>query len=524
MKRAAWLAGTGVVVLLVLGGVLLLAANLCVQSQPMQARIRQELSTFLKMPAEVRKTTFTPWDGLRIDGVSAPGDARAEPDLNAPVRLSAASFRARIALWPLLSGEGLVVRELLFDRPSFAWVQTAAGRWRWPGSSPEPSSAQEEDGAVEDSAEPAPPPPAAGTRPAAPGEPATEPPGAPGVEKKRDAPRRLPVAVQGFKLRHGLIQLLSQRGAPIGRFEGVNLNGQLDGPEHGHGQMWFARSAWGAANPGGAGLGLAIDRFESPFTFSRNHFHISDGRGELAGGRVKLDFALRQAAAGSPFQARGALEDVALDQVLKNSGVRHDLAVGRVGGEFEWSGLTSDTSTQTGRGELRILGGELRGLPLLGTVGDALGIEELRHLRFQEARADCRLERDTLRVDPVSLVAANLRLDARGQCQLDHLGADDPAGLDLQARLTIGKAISRQLPQFIEDNFLPVATAADGSRYMDFKVSGPLANPRTDLLDRAVAKPLRNLLQSVLGGAGSDRPEKKKEKTPKAGKGMKDEG
>ena len=88
------------------------------------------------MPVVLRKTTFTPWEGLRIDGIhAAPADG-------APgVELSAESFRARLALWPLVSERQVIVRDVLFDRPALAWTQTENGGWRWSGSRPVPEPA-----------------------------------------------------------------------------------------------------------------------------------------------------------------------------------------------------------------------------------------------------------------------------------------------------------------------------------------------------------------------------------------------
>ena len=51
------------VAVLILGSVLLLAANLYVQSQTVQQRIRQALTTTLRMPVSIRKTTVTPMGG-----------------------------------------------------------------------------------------------------------------------------------------------------------------------------------------------------------------------------------------------------------------------------------------------------------------------------------------------------------------------------------------------------------------------------------------------------------------------------
>ena len=52
------------VAVLILGSVLLLAANLYVQSPMVQQRIRHALTTTLHMPVSIRKITVTPWEGF----------------------------------------------------------------------------------------------------------------------------------------------------------------------------------------------------------------------------------------------------------------------------------------------------------------------------------------------------------------------------------------------------------------------------------------------------------------------------
>ena len=94
-------------VALILFGVLLLAANLYVQSQGVQQRIHEALTTHLRMPVTLKKTTITPWDGLRLDGIILHGEEPgAQPSVTngrMPDFLTVGSFRVRFAWWPLLT-------------------------------------------------------------------------------------------------------------------------------------------------------------------------------------------------------------------------------------------------------------------------------------------------------------------------------------------------------------------------------------------------------------------------------------
>ena len=490
--------------LLVLAGLLLLLVNLYVQSPLVQGRLRGELSTALRMPVAVRKTTFTPWEGLRIDGIrAAPTEGAGE------VQLSAESFRARLAFWPLLREHRVVVRDVLFDQPALAWTQTEAGRWRWPGSRPPEAETGTEAGEEGEEEPPSPAPdPAtpAATSPA----PVPPAPAAP-EEKSPRAARARPVTIQDIRVRHGRVELRDRRGEPVVRGEDINADGALGGEgDRGRGTLWLRRAAWGRGGGAGAGDYLTVDDFRSPFTYDGDTLGLTGGRGRLAAGDVHLDGSLRPRTPGTPFEAHGELANVSLAALLNRAGLRFDLAAGQVAGNFTLSGLAGEQSTHVGQARLRIAGGELHGVPLLSSIGAALGIEDLSRMKIEDAHADCSLAGSNLHVDPLVLAARNLRVEASGDVHLDRAGSRDPAGLDVRSRLTLNRNIMRQLPQFVENNFTPVPGSTEGARYLDFHVGGPLNNPSTDLQERILGKgSLREVIADFFGG---DKPKDKKKK------------
>lgn len=502
-RKNPWrLAGTSAVSLLVLAGLLLLLVNLYVQSAGVQGRLHRELGAALRMPVEIRKTTFTPWDGLRIDGIRA-----APADGGEGVRLSAESFRARLAFWPLISERRFVVRDVLFDRPALAWTQTPEGHWRWPSVQLSLSDTAQDDSSVvagedvnnatgssddPDSADPA--PPAEAAPPAVTREEKTS------VARSHGLP--IPLAVRDFRVRNGRLEFRDRFGTPVGRFENVDAEGALVAPDRGQskGNIRLARAAWGA---GGTGDALAVDRFAAPFSYDGETLRLPNGRGKLAGGDVHLDGSLRPLEPGTPFETHGELTGVPLDVLLRRAGLRLDLAAGQLAGNFSLAGLAAQQDTHVGQGQLSLTGGELRGVPLLSTLGEALGIEDLRRLQLDDAHANCRLTGPDLHLDSLVLAARNLRVEAQGDAQLDRAGSRGPNGLDMRGRLILNRAITRQLPQFVENNLTPVPDSPDGARYLDFRVAGPVNNPHTDLLDRALGKQsLRGMLEGFFGGGG----------------------
>jgi hypothetical protein len=103
-------------------------------------------------------------------------------------------------------------------------------------------------------------------------------------------------------------------------------------------------------------------------------------------------------------------------------------------------------------------------------------------------------------VDSLKLISKN--------CQVNLSGTVDSAQkLDLNGRLTLSQFLSRKIPNEIEENF---ATANDGrSRYLDFRVTGSVLLPQSDLFDRIIGDKGK-LLKKILG---IDRKEKRNERS-----------
>ena len=54
--------------------------------------------------------------------------------------------------------------------------------------------------------------------------------------------KRLAIAVDKLKLRHGILNFLDYHRRPAARFEEVNLDTKVDGTEHANGALWFGKA------------------------------------------------------------------------------------------------------------------------------------------------------------------------------------------------------------------------------------------------------------------------------------------
>ena len=499
MRKLGWFAVSAAVAALVAFGVLLLAANLYVQSQGAQQRIRQTLTEALHVPVSLKKTTLTPWEGLRLDGIVLHADPASDGGAaNRGDFMTVDSFRVRVALWPLLQARHVVIRSILLDHPRLAWAQNPQGRWAWPE---DPSLKHQKDkAAVASAPELVEPPSAAADTPA--------PPALLVVPARlTPAPDHLaPVfsaqvpAVPNLRVRHGWLDLLNGHRKLLGHLEEVDLDAQLRPDGHAEGDLRCARAA--LARPA-----LRLTNFQSAFTFDdAAGLSINGGTGDLAGGELEVDYKLLTQEPGSPFSAECRVKNVDLSELLREAGSQLHLMEGRLQGGVHVEGSSDDPERTHATGQLRLIGAQVRNFPVLQLMGDMLQIKDLSHLEFKTAELVCQLDGNDLQIASLRLVSNDLQILAQGSYAT---GKDQ---LDLHSRLIIDTAIGRQLPQFIEMNFTACGENDPGCRYIDFDVHGPLGKPATNLFDRVLAGQSNGLLQNLL----APKPKKARNKVPKA--------
>ena len=508
MKKLGWYAVSLGVVAFVLGGVLLLVLNLYVESRVVQHRIKETLAARLRMPVNLRKTTYTPWDGLRIDGLEARpklGPALAEDDaMNGATFLTADSFRVQFAIGSLWQRQ-FRVEDVLVDRPRLSWAQDKGNRWRLP-------SAQEAAAPANDNRLPEQTPPVDATAPDKPTghEGGTRPHGTGAATTGAAVPSSKAAAagspkdsragfnVEKLRVRHGTMDFLNHRRGLLGRFEDVNVDGYLADLNHARGHASVAKAALPRA-------GLRLSSVQTEFLYDQQAgLTLRDASANVADGILKADYHLETGATGSPFQAHCLLEGINLDRFIKEAGGKLGLVDGHLRGSLDLAGYSDDPDRCEAVGQFELVDTRLRDLPLFEAVGSALHIDDLRRLRFKTARLAYRLDGNTLHVQPLVLVSSNLQITAQGS----YLLREDR--LDIHARLVIDAAVSRQLPRLVQQRLTPCGDEAPASRYVDFDVAGPLNKPTSNLYQRLVPDAVNDLLSGLL----HRRPKHPKENVP----------
>jgi hypothetical protein len=124
-------------------------------------------------------------------------------------------------------------------------------------------------------------------------------------------------------------------------------------------------------------------------------------------------------------------------------------------------------------------------------IGRWTQIDELQRLDLDRAVSNFRIVGPNIQVDSIRLVSKNCQINLNGR-------VDDAHQLALDGRLTVSQFLSQKIPNELEDNFQP---ANDGhSRYLDFKVSGSLARPESNLFEKIIGD-RRKLWQRLLHGS-----------------------
>ncbi|MGH8094432.1 MAG: AsmA family protein [Chthoniobacterales bacterium] len=481
-----WLLG-GV---LLLAGVLLIGINLYVQSQGTHHRIQQELSQRLGAPLKLQQISITPWSGLKLNGITIP----QEPGKIGGNFLEAQSFQLRVQFWSLFR-ERLVIRQVSLIKPEVIWAQNPSGKWRLPElpvekKPPAPSSSAPSV-VASGSATP-------GTIARAPAAPTT--PNEP-VFAEKPAPVFVP-EVQRVNLKDGDFTFLDSAGRMIAKFTGLDFRSSFR----------TATEVTGIAKVEKISLRdrFFIENLESPLRYEPGALAFSNISAHAAGGMISGRFEMQLQEQDSPFTAQVKFRELQAGKLLTNAGGPAGMIQGRIEGSLDAEGKTADSNALTGQGEIILRDGKLQQYSLLVALGQILQIDELMQLQLEQAEVKYHISPGIVTIDALVLRSPNIRLTAIGT--INFRGK-----LHLDSRLALNDKVRRQLFAPIRENFQPISDPP-GYAAVDFKVSGTVERPKTDLMDKLVGRDLRDLggvISSLFG-----HPKKKKNReaaTPSPG-------
>jgi hypothetical protein len=462
------------VVLVALAGLVglgLLAINLYVQSPDTQLRLREIVSENLGYPISVFRITFTPWNGFHLQGVII-----QDPSVDFPF------LKAR-DLWIQCNFLPLLRRKLIVRQVYLSWAEVRIPNVERPERMPEAGETR-----------PAPPishPDSNKAHLSAPGEESGAKESPP--EKNRPAEngmlKNLWVQIRKFKLSHGSVYFMGSRGKPVATLREIGGAVKIQKGDY-VGKIHISSATISDS--------INIEDIYSPVRCSNGALDLEDISAQISGGAIQGSFHADLTDSGLPYQIHLQVAGVNINEIVGRAGAIFERAHGILQGSLQLAGYMKDPSLASGGGNLEVKTGYLDPYPILKELGNWTQIDELKRLDLEQALSKFSVVGQDIKVDSLELTSKN--------CQVNLWGTVESAQkLDLNGRLTLSQFLSRKIPNELEENF---AIAKDGrSRYLDFRVTGSLLLPQSDLFDRIIGDKAK-LLKKILG---IDRAEKRNE-------------
>ena len=458
---------------------ILIGANLYVQSKGMQARIQQELSQRLDTPIQVRRISVTPWAGLKLSGITIP---QTQPGVPSDF-LTAKTFRLRIRFSSLFA-QRLVIKEISLINPDVVWAQNADGKWRLPSRPPSPEKK------------------VAASAPVA--EPVVEQPLVPGVEATPEVLAATQIEtkaasftpeIQRVKLMRGRFRFLDQKLKGVATFDQVDFRSDFRTATDLRGKITIGKTSLRDR--------FFLQQLQSPLRYDPTELDFSEITARAGDGEITGRFTMQPQTQDSPFTVSIKFREVQADRIISEAGGTLGTVTGKLEGYLNASGTTADPNALTGEGEIILRDGQVRQYSLLVALGQLLQIQELQQLHLDQAQVKYHVDPGVVTIDELVFRSENIRLSATGTVSFE-------GKLQLESQLAVNEKMRSQLFRAIRENFRPINEP--GYTAVGFQISGTVGRPKTNLMDKLIGRDLKDLSSVISGLIGGGKSEKKKKK------------
>jgi type II secretion system protein N len=464
---------------------ILIGVNMYVQSRGTQARIQQELSQRLGTSLRVQRISVTPWWGLKLTGITIP---QSQPGVSSDF-LTAKTFRLRIRFSSLFGGH-LIIKEISLINPDVVWAQNADGKWRLPSVPTEPvrTTAVEKTAPVE-----APPssPPAVQEKVVAQEPPAKPAPPVPVHVENRPAPYT--PEIQRVNVMQARFRFLDEKLQSVATFQDVDFRSSFRTASDLQGNIVIAKTSLRDR--------FFLQQLESPLHYDASELDFSQITARAGEGQISGRFTIQPQAEDSPFTVSVRFKEVNADKIITEAGGTLGTVTGKLEGHLDASGKTADPDALQGSGEIILRDGQVRQYSLLVALGQLLQIQELQHLKLDQAQVKYHINPGIVTIDELVFRSENIRLSATGTVSFD-------GKLQLESQLAVNEKMRSQLFRAIRENFKPIEDP--GYTAVNFQVSGTVGRPKTNLMDKLIGRDLKDLSSVINGLMGGGKSEKKK--------------
>ena len=174
-------------------------------------------------------------------------------------------------------------------------------------------------------------------------------PSSPKVTVKNETPGREPklaVApeVRRVTVKDGDFTFLDQKGKLVASFAGVDFRTNIRSAQALRGDAKVTRVSLRDR--------FFLDQLRSPIRYEPDVLELSKISARVAEGEVNGYFAMQPETEDSPFTTSVNFHDVLADQLVENAGGAKGMVKGKLEGNFQASGKTSDPEALVGQGEI----------------------------------------------------------------------------------------------------------------------------------------------------------------------------
>jgi hypothetical protein len=450
-------------ILIAVGGLLILWAaailfvNIYLQSGAVQARLRDTISREVGEPAQIRQTYYTPWSGISISGLTIPSPTNSKLPL-----LEVQKIQVGVDFLALLQGR-LVVQNLSLFSPSLAIRQP---------NTPAPTQKEEPETLIALPADHLPGDSSGLVQTQIP------------TASSKPAHQIPPAQIESFQIKNGRAAFFNTKGAKLLQVEGVFVDAKPNGKNKFKGNYRMSGGVlWDSINP---------RDFSGNFEWDSGQISLPDIKATLADGTLTGQFEwLPDQSFGFAAQiVKASLQKLAADSGVKTSGTQ-----GALNAKIALEGIAGKPESLTGTAEVNLEEARMEPIELIRQLGELLRVDELRVLALKNAEAVFSIRDSSVIVEKLQLTSENLMIDAVGTARFN-------GDLDMKARLHVNEKLRKETRGLLGKNFQPSET--EGYAHMPFSITGSLARPKSDLLDKMVGlkigQDVGGLLNNLLRG------------------------
>jgi uncharacterized protein involved in outer membrane biogenesis len=385
-----------------------------------------------------------------FSGVELRGVAVGNPPGFAGNVVTAEAFLLRYRLRPLLRRR-VEIEQLSLDKPVITLARDDKGDWNY-----------EKFGAKEGAAKPA----AAVAPPAAPAKSATA--------------TSLDVVLSKLGISQGAVSMVSEKNKPLVALTGVNFSSSVSligNKLAGTGQAGIDKINVSDA--------LFIENVATPVTLGSDQIKLASLSGKVADGKISGNVTV-DIGGSLKYVVNLQVKDSDVAKFLQEAGQKPALT-GKASASVALQG-TGGLPTIIGNGRAEIVDGKLMEIPLLNLLATLLQIDALRDLKFSECLVEFSLSNNVMQTPVIRVTSTDIQITGKGSISLDD------HSLKHNMTLTFAKGMLDRYPSEIRDVF---TEQPDGSRALDFKVTGTYDKPKTDLGKRILKGIGQQLLQQL---------------------------